>query len=127
MKAKPAFTLTELLFVLGILFLLGVLTASVMARARIKSNESVCISNLHQIGLGLRMYMDDYDAQQPVQGVLMSPYQLGFPPLDSFLVFRDKYVGSRQVFYCPAYHGKKPIKELGTTYENHLGVFHLSW
>lgn len=120
MKTKSGFTLIELLIVMGILFLLGILTVGVMTSVRTRSNESVCISNLHQIGLGVRMYMEDYDAKPAVLGVPMSLYDLGLPPSDSFILFRDKYVGSKKVFYCPAYHDKTPIKELATTYEDHM-------
>lgn len=116
MKTRSGFTLMELLIVMGILFLLGVLTVGVMTSVRTRSKESVCISNLHQIGLGVRMYMEDYDAHPAVLGVPMSLYDLGLPPTDSNILFMDKYVGSRKVFYCPAYHGKVPIKELGGTY-----------
>ncbi len=55
-NAKRAYTLMEVVVVMGILFLLGVLTVAVLAPARAKSKETVCISNLHQIGQALRMY-----------------------------------------------------------------------
>jgi len=120
MKTKSGFSLVELLVVMGILFLLGILTVGVFTSVGARSKETSCISNLHQIGLAVRNYMEDYDAQPAVEGVPTSPYALGLPPRSGWGVFVTQYLKSRQVFYCPSYHGKMPIKELGQTYENHM-------
>lgn len=128
MKAKSGYTLIELLVVLAIVALLAGLIVSVMAPARAKSKEVACISNLHQIGQGLRLYMEDYDAKPAVQGMKMTPYELGLPPGDNWthppygahIVLEKNYIGSNKVLYCPDYHGKNPIQEMGSTYETHL-------
>ena len=57
---KKAFTLLELLCVCVIIGLLSAIVFSVFSSTRTKSHEAVCLSNLRQIGLGVKMYESDY-------------------------------------------------------------------
>src|SRR5450432_97245 len=61
-----AFTLIELLFVLVILALLAALLFPVFNEAREKARQAVCVSNMRQIGLAFRLYMQDYDETFPI-------------------------------------------------------------
>lgn len=58
-RLKEAFTLIELLAVIGILCLLASFMLPVLARAKIKSPDAGCLSNLRQMQLGWSMYRDD--------------------------------------------------------------------
>src|SRR5262245_45745186 len=58
--AELAFTLTELLVIIGILLLLGVTLATALANTRPNSLTFRCLNNLRQLGLGWRMYSEDY-------------------------------------------------------------------
>ena len=60
-----AFTLVELLTVIAIIALLAAILFPVFARVREKGRQSACISNLHQIGLAVQMYAQDYDGLFP--------------------------------------------------------------
>ena len=62
---KRGFTLIELLVVIGIIAVLAATLFPVFAAARGKARQTVCTSNLRQIGLALQMYAQDYDGMVP--------------------------------------------------------------
>ena len=61
----PAFTLIELLIVVAIVALLAAILFPVFASAREAARKTACLSNMRQLGLATRMYMQDYDEQFP--------------------------------------------------------------
>ena len=64
MKNK-AFTLIELLVVIAIIAILAAILFPVFAQARESARQTACVSNGRQIGIGLTMYLQDYDGQFP--------------------------------------------------------------
>lgn len=118
MKNKNAFTTVELLLVLSIIAVICAIVFAAFGPAREQTRQRVCVSNLHQIGLGVSLYIADYDGVDPIIGVPTSTYQLGLPGGDPHAadeLFR-KYIKSKEVRYCPSYHGTKPITTLTMTY-----------
>src|SRR3712207_6468125 len=60
LKRSAAFTLVELLVVLGIVAILLALLLSVFAGVRAAAAKAACANNLRQIGNGLIIYDRDY-------------------------------------------------------------------
>jgi prepilin-type N-terminal cleavage/methylation domain len=84
-------TLIELVIVCAIIAVLVGIVWVVMAPAREKARQAVCISNLTQIGHAFRMYRDDWDGVEPQKGMQLEYWQLGLPP-DKGIPSLDKYL-----------------------------------
>lgn len=81
-----AFTLVELLVVIGIIAVLAGILFPAFARVRAKSYESVCISNMRQIGHAFRMYEQDYsDTPRSIQWLCDT-----------------RYITDTRILHCPA-------------------------
>lgn len=93
-RARHGFTLIELLVVIAIISILAAILFPVFARAREQARKAACMSNLKQIGLGMTMYVQDYDGTFPVgwrdAAVDVYWYQVLQP-----------YIKNKQVFICP--------------------------
>jgi prepilin-type N-terminal cleavage/methylation domain-containing protein len=68
MKNRSGFTLIELLVVIAIIAILAAILFPVFAQAREKARQTSCLSNLKQIGLAFKMYVQDYDEKWPQNG-----------------------------------------------------------
>ena len=94
-KQQPrAFTLIELLVVIAIIAILASILFPVFARARENARRASCLSNLKQIGLGVMMYVQDYDETYPQY----YNYAISASWIDTI----QPYVKSTQVFICPS-------------------------
>lgn len=102
-----AFTLIELLVVISIIAVLAAILFPVFARARENARRTSCLSNLKQIGLGVMMYVQDYDEKYPMRSMGATATASVSPWGRSstsrwWMELMDPYVKSKQLFYCPS-------------------------
>ena len=64
-RYSGGFTLIELLVVIAIIAILAAILFPVFASARAKARQTVCVSNLKQIGIAVLAYTEDYDEAFP--------------------------------------------------------------
>ncbi|HEY1787621.1 MAG TPA: prepilin-type N-terminal cleavage/methylation domain-containing protein, partial [Verrucomicrobiae bacterium] len=68
MKKTQAFTLIELLIVIAIIAILAALLLPVLGQAKQRAWGVQCVSNLRQIGVGMKMFADDNGELYPESG-----------------------------------------------------------
>lgn len=101
--AKPAFTLIELLVVIAIIAILASMLLPALSRAKQHAWTVQCNSNLHQIGLGLKMYADESGGLYPESGGSVAWGQID-PETQTYGWMQQivPYVKNTNVFRCPA-------------------------
>ena len=108
-KMRPkAFTLLELLVVIGIIVILAALLLPVLGRAKTKARNIACVNQLKQLGVAARLYAEDNGGQLPAAELLPSnptDPQHPLPRISSILgPYVSKAAGtnvSAPVFKCP--------------------------
>jgi prepilin-type N-terminal cleavage/methylation domain-containing protein/prepilin-type processing-associated H-X9-DG protein len=97
-KKRPgnAFTLIELLVVIAIIAILAAILFPVFARARENARRASCMSNLKQMGIGMMMYVQDYDETFP------SRYSVNNGVTEYWWMLLQPYTKSKQLFRCPS-------------------------
>src|SRR5579872_557574 len=58
-RHETAFTLIELLVVIAIIGILAALVLPILAAGKARAQRIQCVSNLHQIGVGLHLFLDN--------------------------------------------------------------------
>ncbi|HLK61457.1 MAG TPA: prepilin-type N-terminal cleavage/methylation domain-containing protein [Chthonomonadaceae bacterium] len=119
---RRAFTLIELLIVIAIIAILAALLFPVFGAARAHARETVCLSNLRQIGQAITLYTQDYDEVYPhaihawfrlhpdsLPGMPeIAPQVPALPLIQEVL---QPYSHSHELFHCPSDYGAFPLDQ----------------
>jgi prepilin-type N-terminal cleavage/methylation domain-containing protein/prepilin-type processing-associated H-X9-DG protein len=98
---ERAFTLVELLVVIAIVSILAALLLPALVKTRETGRSAACLSNLHQIGLGLQLYVDDNHNLLPVMYDRSTNSAVtNGPSIDQVLL--PFVSGASNVFHCPS-------------------------
>ena len=136
-EARRAFTLVELLVVIAIIAMLAALALPVLSRAKESARAAVCLSNLHQIGIALQIYVSENRNKLPVMRDAPTDPAVAatntFPAINRVLAMQ---LGNTNVLRCPS-DAQQLFKLTGSSYAwnsllngedaDHLVVFGLNF
>jgi len=107
---RRAFTLLEIVVVVGIIALLAAILFPVFSRVREKGRSASCSENLHQIGLATALYAQDFDGKFP----------LGGDPID---LNSDAWSGADGGKWVPIVKTLKPLPNVLSSYLKESGTW----
>lgn len=102
MNARRAFTLIELLVVVAVIAILAAMLLPALSSAKQKGWTTSCSSNLHQIGLGMKMFADENNEFYPESGDDI--YWGAIDPTTGKAGWTEQilpYLGNTNAYNCP--------------------------
>jgi len=108
---RRGFTLIELLVVMAIIAILASLLLPALGRAKRKAQSVACVSNLHQIGVAMELYVQDNEHRLPVCARMPS-LNTNLTPIMTALV---SYLAAKAIWHCP--EDRKEFDAQQTSYE----------
>src|SRR5579859_3669844 len=98
-RTRPGFTLIELLVVIAIIAILAAMLLPTLAKGKAAAQRTACMNDLKQLGVSVRMYVDDFGSYPPRDYIGHWPSSL------------YRYYHNTNMLVCPsevALYGKLP-------------------
>lgn len=96
-RIRRAFTLIELLVVIAIIAVLVAILFPVIVEAKKTAKQMVCLTQMHEIGLAIHLYLSDNDEYWP-GAVIWSPLP-GYAPQQKWIGYDNNNFGIDGGFY----------------------------
>jgi prepilin-type N-terminal cleavage/methylation domain-containing protein/prepilin-type processing-associated H-X9-DG protein len=97
LRWRLAFTLIELLVVIGIIAILAAMLLPALGRVKESGRATACLSNLHQIGVALQLYVQENHNRLPSMSDLYPGVTNAYASPDLVL---SNYLGNVKVLLC---------------------------
>ncbi len=109
-----AFTLVELLIVIGIIGLLVGVLYPALSQAMVMARRTTCATNLHDAGAAMQLYLHEFNQVMPVAAQLPSAHLNEDPPIAKVL---KPYLATPEVLRCPSDTERTYFRTEGSSYE----------
>lgn len=126
-RADAAFTLIELLIVIAIMAIMASLLLPALAKSKERGRTAACLSNLHQVGVALQLFVQENDNLMPVMYDVF--VRTNEPSIDIVL---SNHFGKARILQCPS-DSRNLFRLTGSSYSwnslvngqdaEHLSVF----
>ncbi len=106
---KRGFTLIELLVVIAIVAILAAMLLPALSKARARAKQAVCMNNLKQIFIAIKIYVQDYDNYLPGNTYTGNPGWANYLLPRKFIkranppIISPGYLENPDVCVCPAW------------------------
>lgn len=120
MNRRSAFTLVELLVVIGIIAALLAILFPALSRARYEANVTVCAANLEQWGVSIQSYAADNRGYFPRQDLPGTGRNLWDVSLDFYGILNTQYGLPHSAFFCPLMN-----PDIADSFWDYFGYFNI--